>query len=817
MATIVFKIKRRSTGGTGAPTALAQGELAYNETDDTLWIGKGTTPVPYALGGLGNFMSLSSSQTVTSGTKTFAVGSTLDASAATAMLVPTVAFAAAGSSAASLTWVKAYMQPLNTLLTSISGIGLGILVQSAAGTAYAATLTGTSGRVTVTNGSGAGGTNPTIDLSAVSGQTGTPGTAYTKITFDTYGRVTAGTTITAGDLSGLNLAFTNAATTFTAGLSSSAAISQYSNNTTVATTAWVQAVGLGVTPTITNYTTTPQTLTAAQGGSFIRYTGTANATFTLPLCSTIGVAGTMNVISNQSTYMLTLSLSGSDTTTEANLVLNPGERIGLISDAVSAWHTAWRTNMTVGTFSGTVTAATLTTGANFSVGTAGAISAVSLNLSGSIAQAYVYAAPSGAAGAPTFRALVSTDLPTAGSTSANLGVAWFSTGLTVTGGAVTANVYSVAGLTGASAASATTLAAALTTLAPLASPTFTGVPAAPTAANGTNTTQLATTAYVLAVRHDQLQPPTSASSVNWNSSWITNLANPVNPQDAATKYYVDNTLQGLQTKPTATVATTAPLPTNTYSNGASGVGATLTATITGILTVDSRALVLNDIVLVRNEATQANNGLYTVTTAGTAFVAYVLTRHIDMNTPLEFPGAFIPIEFGTLNGNTLWLCNPSGTVTVGTTAITFTQLNGATSLVAGNSISISGNTISVTGTTNRIITTGGGVDISASYVGQTSLTTLGTIGTGTWNATVISTQYGGTGQNFSGSSGLILLTTGVASAVSTIPYANLPFQSGVSATVNTAGGFGNMAAQNSTAVAITGGTIDGITLDAGTF
>src|SRR5262245_17272350 len=67
-----------------------------------------------------------------------------------------------------------------------------------------------------------------------------------------------------------------------------------------------------------------------------------------------------------------------------------------------------------------------------------------------------------------------------------------------------------------------------TGLAPLASPTFTGTPAAPTAPNGTNTTQIATTAYVLATRIDQLQPPNT--DVSWASHRITGLLDPSGAQ-----------------------------------------------------------------------------------------------------------------------------------------------------------------------------------------------------------------------------------------------------------------------------------------------
>ncbi len=197
-----------------------------------------------------------------------------------------------------------------------------------------------------------------------------------------------------------------------------------------------------------------------------------------------------------------------------------------------------------------------------------------------------------------------------------------------------------------------------TDYAPPANPAFTGTPTAPTPTSSDNSTTLATTAFV--------------------QTLVSALA------------------QGLQVKPTARLATAAALPSNTYSNGTSGVGATLTATANAALSVDSVAAAVNDVILVKNEGTAANNGLYTVTQAGSGSAPYILTRHVDMDQSTEFPGAFVPVgNAGTANPNSLWLANPSGTVTVGTTAIPFTQLNGATDLAAGTGLSISGNTISL--------------------------------------------------------------------------------------------------------------------------
>lgn len=178
---------------------------------------------------------------------------------------------------------------------------------------------------------------------------------------------------------------------------------------------------------------------------------------------------------------------------------------------------------------------------------------------------------------------------------------------------------------------------------------------------------------------------------------VTGLPTPSAATDAATKAYVDASVQGLQVKPTAALATAAALPANTYSNGSSGVGATLTATANGLLTVDGVATTLGMVLLVKNEAASANNGLYVVTVAGASGAAYVLTRHTDMETASEFSGAFVPVGAGgAANANTLWLANPSRTVIVGTTAIPFTQLNSPyVPGTSGAGITYSGGTFTV--------------------------------------------------------------------------------------------------------------------------
>lgn len=224
-------------------------------------------------------------------------------------------------------------------------------------------------------------------------------------------------------------------------------------------------------------------------------------------------------------------------------------------------------------------------------------------------------------------------------------------------------------------------------------------------------TQLAATianlqATVIGYTLDTFAAP--VAPVSMGGQRVTNVATPTTATDAANKNYVDSTAQGLSPKPTARAATTAALPANVYANGAAGVGATLTATANGVLVVDGYAPALGDILLVKNEAAAANNGLYTVTTLGTAGAPYVLTRHVDMDQTNEFGGGFVPVEnLGTVNANSLWLCNVANLITVGTTSVVFTQLNASTALTQGNGISISGNVVSAA------VVAGGGVLVGA--------------------------------------------------------------------------------------------------------
>lgn len=128
------------------------------------------------------------------------------------------------------------------------------------------------------------------------------------------------------------------------------------------------------------------------------------------------------------------------------------------------------------------------------------------------------------------------------------------------------------------------------------------------------------------------------------------------------------------TKAAAVWATTAALPANTYNNGTLGVGATLTGVSFGALTVDGGTPNIGDRILVKNEGTAPNNGIYSLTVQGAVATLYILTRTADYNNSSNIiEGDQIPVVGGTANTNTTWelteTTNPP--VVVGTTALNF--------------------------------------------------------------------------------------------------------------------------------------------------
>ncbi len=164
----------------------------------------------------------------------------------------------------------------------------------------------------------------------------------------------------------------------------------------------------------------------------------------------------------------------------------------------------------------------------------------------------------------------------------------------------------------------------------------------------------------------------------------------------ANKMYVDQVAQGLDTKPSCVLATTENL-TATYSNGSAGVGATLTNSGTqAVLVLDSTAANLGNRILVKDQTTRTQNGIYTLTTLGDGSNPWVLTRATPEDQPAELSGgAFVFVEEGVLNANNGYTFTHTGAPTFGTTNLDVSQFSGAGQITAGAAMSKDGNQLDV--------------------------------------------------------------------------------------------------------------------------
>jgi hypothetical protein len=231
----------------------------------------------------------------------------------------------------------------------------------------------------------------------------------------------------------------------------------------------------------------------------------------------------------------------------------------------------------------------------------------------------------------------------------------------------------------------------------------------------------------------------------------------------AVKTYVDNTRTGLEVKDSCRVGTTANL-TVSYNNGTSGVGASLSnAGSQAALAIDGITLSQNDRVLVKDQTTAGQNGIYIVSAVGSGSANWVMTRAVDADTPTEFnSGVFFFVEEGSSNADNGYVMTQDTAITFGSVDITFAQFSGTGQITTGAGLSKTGNTMQVnTGAASAGISIAGdNIIIDTAWPGQAAITTVGTIGTGTWNGSVISATYGGTGLNTSSATGVGIVTSG---------------------------------------------------------
>jgi hypothetical protein len=304
--------------------------------------------------------------------------------------------------------------------------------------------------------------------------------------------------------------------------------------------------------------------------------------------------------------------------------------------------------------------------------------------------------------------------------------------------------------------------------------------------NGTGVMTAATTIPNVGLANSSLTIGTTAISLGATSltlgglTSVTVTQDPTSALQLATKQYVDAVAEGLHVHASCAAATTGTLAsitggTVTYNNGTAGVGATLTLSV-ALTTLDGYTLLNGDRVLVKNEATQANNGIYTWATGGT-----VLTRATDFDTAAEMAsGDFTFVTNGTLYANTGWVQTNPVTI-VGTSPVTWVQFSGAGTYTAGTGLTLAGTQFSITNTAVTAGAYGSATQVGTFTVnaqgqltlaGNTTVTpAVGSItGLGTGVATALAIAIGSAGApvTFNGalgtpSSGTVTNLTGTAS------------------------------------------------------
>jgi hypothetical protein len=205
---------------------------------------------------------------------------------------------------------------------------------------------------------------------------------------------------------------------------------------------------------------------------------------------------------------------------------------------------------------------------------------------------------------------------------------------------------------------------------------------------------------------------TMTGAIAMSNTKVTGLATPTSDQDAANKAYVDSVAQGLDAKASCRASTTANI------------------TLSGAQTIDGVAVIAGDRVLVQNQTSAAQNGIY-VAAAG------AWARSSDANTWDALVSAFTFIEQGTVNGNNGYICTIAPGGTLGTTPVTWAQFSGAGQVIAGTGMSKTGNTLNVnTASASRIVVGADEIDlattgVAASTYQSVTVDTFGRITAGT--------------------------------------------------------------------------------------
>ena len=260
---------------------------------------------------------------------------------------------------------------------------------------------------------------------------------------------------------------------------------------------------------------------------------------------------------------------------------------------------------------------------------------------------------------------------------------------------------------------------------------------------------------------DATSDATASKLVKRDANGNAKVAEPTDNAHIATKGYVDAARQGLDVKASVRVASVAPV-------------AIASALEAGDV-IDGVTLAEGDRVLLKDQSTASENGIYVVV----ASAAGAASRAPDADTSAKVTtGMFTFVSEGTVNGDNGFVLTTNDAITLGTTGLTFVQFSGAGQVIAGAGLTKSGNTLDVVGTADRITINADSVDIASTYVGQSTITTLGTITTGVWNGTDVAVADGGTGSSTAAGArtNLGIVTSAGASTTATPALASIAKQ-----------------------------------------
>jgi hypothetical protein len=696
-------------------------------------------------------------------------------------------------------------------LANVSGAGFAAFPNN--GTVVPRILTGTAGEIDVTNGTGASG-DPTFSLVNTAVTPGTYGssTQIPVVTVDANGRITTATTASA--VTGGTVTYVSALTLGTSGTDLSSTVTDPTTTPVITlnvpTASATNRGALSPTDWTTFNNKGSGTVTSVTGTAPIVSSGGNTPAISIPQ-ATASVDGYLS-----STDWSTFNSKGNGTVTAVSVV--PTNGFAGTSSGGSTPAITLTTTIT-GILKGNGTAiSAATSGTDYAPATSGT--------------SILYGNGSGGFSNVTIGSGVSF----AGGTLSATG----------SGGTVT-SITAGTGLTGGTITSSGTIAIDNTVVATLSdTQTLTNKSISGASNTLTNIPNNALSNSSVTIGSTSVSLGGTTTTLSGLTS-VTLTQDPVSDLQAATKQYVDSIASGLNYHQPVNYASTAALPSYTYNNGTSGVGATITANANGALSFGGGSPTTTQRLLVKDEAgaNQPYNGIYTVTQTGSLLLPFILTRATDYDssgsgTNEIDAGDYVLVLSGT-NASTAWVQQTPLPITVGTTALVFLQFNAPITYTAGTGLNLSPATtfnISNTGVTaasygsassvpaiavnaqgqitsatdtaiainGNQITSGtvGSSYISGSYTG---ITGVGTLTAGTWNATTIGVGYGGTGQT-SYTDGQLLIGN---STGNTLTKATLTAGSGIGITNGngsiTIAYTGNTGTVTSVAQTFTGGLI----------